>query len=592
MFDLGTILIDNNLDEGAHSYFYENPIGIISAYSKDEVKDAISQLENALKSNLYLAGYFSYELGYCFEEIFSKNIFQDNSNPLLWFGIYENRKILENSEVDLLLKLAAKGSDFNLSKPKYSNDYKEYSQKFEIIHNAIESGALYQANLTFDVEFDFSGSPIALYAALRNQQKSPCGSLINIGDALILSRSPEIFFQKQQRNICVIPMKGTMARSSEPQKDVANIETLKNDKKQRAENLMIVDLMRNDLSKISTKGSVKTDKLFEIQTFDSLHQMVSIINSTLKADVNIAEIIKAIFPCGSITGAPKISAMEHIVKLEDRPRGVYCGAIGHFEPNGDANFNVAIRTIIAKNKKVLMGIGSGLVYDSIAKNEYEECKLKASFLANAKPEFTLFETMLWQKGIGLSRIEKHIARLFNSAQSLGLSFNEAEFLDLINGFNPNQEAEFARVKIEVGKKITLSYSEYYPTDSDMKFSISPTIIDQANPWLFHKTNRRELYDIEWEVLCQKYGCDEIVYFNRNDELTEGSRTNIFAEFEDGEIYTPPIKCGLLPGVLRCELIEKGEVKERIIRRSDFTKVKQFYLGNSLRGLRKAIFKPL
>ncbi len=590
MFKAGTILIDNNLIDGAPSFLYQNPIETIIAPSINHVQSALAQIQNALGRGYFLAGYFSYELGYCFEEVLEKHLQPSYNEPLIWFGVYKDREILTNSQIEEILQTAAIGGGFQLLSQKFSLSKEEYADTFAQIHNSIKAGTIYQTNFTFDVNFDFKGSPIALYLALRNQQKSKCGSLI-IGDNFsILSRSPEIFFELNGADIMVMPMKGTITRSIDPVKDSKNIEKLQKDEKQRAENLMIVDLMRNDLSRISESGSVRVDKLFEVETYGTLHQMVSVINSRLRPNIGINEIIKAIFPCGSITGAPKISAQEQIRKYETRPRGIYCGAIGHFTPDNKAIFNVAIRTMTIKNNSLKMGIGSGIVHDSNADDEYQECLLKASFIDKSTKDFSIFETMLWNSEMGFVRKERHLKRLFNSAKALSKAINKEEILSLLENFKPDSGTKSARVKLEIHNEARLSYLEYKPSNDDMSFIISPTIMQSDNPWLFHKTSLRHLYDEEWQNLCQKAGADEIIYFNERGELTEGSRTNIFVKFGNGKIYTPPISSGLLPGILREEMLEAGKAEERIIHKSDFDQIQQFYLGNSLRGLRKAILK--
>ena len=592
MFKTGTILIDNNLEGDTKSFLYQKPSKIIIARNESEIESALLGIEQAISDGNFVAGYFAYELGYCFEPSLNEHLSIANSEPLIWMGVYKTRVELSNLEAQELLDKQIIGGGFRLGASEYSQSLEQYSQKFVALHKAIESGTIYQANLTFKAKYKFYGNPIALFCALREEQKTTCGAYIDTGSSVILSRSPEVFFEKSQSNIKVIPMKGTIARANEFNEDRANIEKLQNDEKQRAENLMIVDLMRNDLSRISEVGSVKVSKLFAVETYDTLHQMTSIIEADLMPRTNTSQLIKAIFPCGSITGAPKISAMEQIAKYETEPRGAYCGAIGHFTPDGFARFNVAIRTALISGQEMTLGIGSGVVYDSVTNEEYLECKLKASFVEKAISKFAILETLLWQKDFGFHRLERHLTRLKNSAFELGVNYSETQLMQKINNFKGAKTNDFERVKIELGEEIRLNSNEFIPSDDIITFAISPTIMQSNNPWLYHKTTMRNLYDSEWREINVNHSIDEIIYFNERDELTEGSRSNIFLDIGGENLITPPIQCGVLPGVLREELLESGKAKEQIISRDSFLNAKQVYLGNSLRGLRKAIIKSI
>lgn len=592
MLEAGTVLIDNNFERGAKSFLYQTPSKIIIAKNASEVDCALLEIEQAIINGNFVAGYFSYELGYCFEPPFKEQLLHANNEPLIWMGVYKNRIEFSNEETQDLLDKQINGGGFRIRGPEYSQNQEQYSQKFSDIHRAIECGTIYQTNLTFMAKYRFWGSPIALYSALRKAQKTTCGAYVSTGESIILSRSPEIFFELKKTNIKVIPMKGTLARAKDVKDDKANIAELQNDEKQRAENLMIVDLMRNDLSRISEIGSVKVSKLFAIETYDTLHQMVSTIDAKLKRSTSISQIVRAIFPCGSITGAPKISAMEQIAIHETEPRGVYCGAIGHFTPDGFARFNVAIRTALIKQQEMTIGIGSGIVYDSNPRDEYLECKLKASFVEKAIPKFAIFETILWQKNFGFHRLERHLRRLKNSADALAIFIDEEGLIREIDKFASEITHDYARVRIELGERISIKEEAFIPTNNTMRFAISSTIMQSNNPWLCHKTTQREVYDNEWFNLCTNDKIDEVVYFNERGELTEGSRTNVFVDFGDGSLATPPIDCGLLPGILREELLETGRAKEQIIDRDSLKNAKQIYLGNSLRGLRKAILKSI
>jgi len=431
---------------------------------------------------------------------------------------------------------------------------------------------------------DFEGSPIALYEKLRGRQKAKYCAYIDFSDAQILSLSPELFFEKNRQNIETHPMKGTISTDKENAFDI-----LLNDEKQRAENLMITDLMRNDLAKISRAGSVKVPKLFEIETYKTLLQMISRVKARLLPNKNAADILCSISPAGSITGCPKIRAEELIFEAENAPRDIYCGAIGMIEPKGNAKFNVAIRTSIIKENKLTLGIGSGIVYDSIAKKEYQECLLKSQFLTKAQDDFAIFETLLWTQEIGYQNLEMHLARLKNAAQHFGFRFDEDYIKHMLKNTADNIAWNKARIKISIDETSDeVAIFEFENDNKDWKIALSKTIIQTNNPWIYYKTTNRKTYDNEWQYYKDR-GIDEVIYQNEKGELTEGTRTNIFVDFGDKKLATPPISCGILNGILRQKLIENGDAYERILHADDLNAAQHIYVGNSLRGLKKAIF---
>ena len=412
-----------------------------------------------------------------------------------------------------------------------------------------------------------------------------------LGKVTVLSASPEVFIEQDGRSISTRPMKGTAPRAGTPEADAEARRQLSTDVKQRAENLMIVDLMRNDIGRIAEIGSVSVTDLFTVETFQTLHQMTSGVRATLKEGIGMTELLQGIFPPGSVIGAPKIRAMELIRALETEPRGVYCGAIGHISPEGRALFNVAIRTaVVFRDAAGEMGIGSGIVFDSSGPKEYDECLLKMKFLTDPVKRFELIETMLFEPGTGLVLLERHLARLKSSARYFGFAIDEDHvrqaLCDAIEG-----QSDRLRVRLLLSQSgaVTVTTTPLPAPDPEavMRFVVSETAVNSADIFLFHKTTRRELYDQEWQKYSETTGAEEVIYFNERGELAEGSRTTIFLE-RNGRLETPALSSGLLPGTLRSELIAQGRAVEEVLTIEDLKLADAIFLGNSVRGLMRAV----
>ncbi len=427
----------------------------------------------------------------------------------------------------------------------------------------------------------------ALYLALRERAGAAHCAYIDDGERQILSLSPELFFDLSRDGALMAkPMKGTAARAKDAHADAAARAHLAASAKDRAENLMIVDLLRNDLGRIAETGSVAVADLFAIETYPTVHQMVSTVTAQLKRGTGIADIVRALFPCGSVTGAPKIRAMEVIRELEQSPRGVYCGAIGHFAPDGSANFNVAIRTLTIEGHKGELGIGGAVVHDSLAAAEYAECLLKARYYEAARKPLELIETLCYEPHKGFVRAKRHLARMRASASFFHMPFDEGlarqslgKVVDDGNGplrmrLTLNERGEFACTSAPLGAGA-----------SEWNFTISEKRVNSADILLQHKTNRRELYESEFAAC----GADEVVFLNERGEITEGSRTNIFVQIDE-RLLTPPLSSGLLNGCLHAEMLANNDCEEHVLTSADLARAEKIYLGNSLRGLISAKFK--
>ncbi|HEY0325445.1 MAG TPA: aminodeoxychorismate synthase component I, partial [Allosphingosinicella sp.] len=410
------VLVDNA--RGGSATLLHEPVGFVTAREAGEVQGALDQLRDL--GGRQAAGFLSYEAGHALDPKLAPlaRPVEADGVPLLWFGLFDRVERVDAAE---LLPDPAGGW---CGRPRPLIDHRDYDSALERLHKHILDGDIYQANFTFQAEVAFAGHPLALYAALRQRAKAGYGAVVFTGTHWILSLSPELFFTLEQGQLKARPMKGTAQRGASPEEDRAAVEGLASDPKQRAENLMIVDLLRNDLSRVARPGSVKVPKLFTVETYPTVHQMVSTVTAELETGRDAVDVIRALFPCGSITGAPKLRAMEIIDELEDGPRGVYCGSIGRLRPNGDAAFNVAIRTLTIRDGEEVarLGLGSGIVADSRADSEWRECLAKGAFVA-ADRRFDLVETMRHDPQEGMIDLERHLARMKASAEARGFAFD-------------------------------------------------------------------------------------------------------------------------------------------------------------------------
>ncbi len=579
-------LLDNSLDRDGLRLLYETPREIVVAHEPRDVEPALKRLETVLADGKHAAGFFSYELGLLQEPRLVHRLPKTRAMPLLWFAIVdEPQKLSERQVLDWLEARAGTHAPSRMT--AVSLDEGAYLERFHTVKEMIASGDIYQLNLTFKARFEMEGRPEAHYLDLRKKQRVAYGAVIATDDFTVLSASPELFVRITDGIIETRPMKGTAARAPTLGADAEAKRILASDTKQRAENLMIVDLMRNDVGRIAEIGSVEVTDLFTVETYRTLHQLTSGVRAKLKHGIGLREWLPAIFSPGSVTGAPKVRAMELISDLETEPRGVYCGAIGWLSPNGDACFNVAIRTAtIWPGGKAEMGIGSGVVWDSAGASEYAECLLKMKFLTDAAIPLALFETMLYDGESGITLKQRHLDRLKSSAAYFGMSYDARKISRVLAGLAKQFGATRQRVRLVLGEdgNVTLTATPLPPADPGlhMRFVISGSRVNPADPLLYHKTTRRTLYDGEHARAAKEHGADEVVYLNTRGELAEGSRTNIFIE-RDGALLTPALTSGLLPGTLRAELLESGRAREAILTLADVESGRVF-LGNSVRGL--------
>ena len=578
------VLIDDATTSGCAQVF-SDPVEVLRCDAPGDVPATLAKIEQVVAEGYHVAGYLAYELGYTLEPKLTPLVPTKRDIPLIWMGVFHAPMQLNEDAFGIWADDPFTVGDMH---PTLGRD--DYIEQVERIRDHIRAGDVYQINHTFKQRFAFSGSPLSLYAHLRQKQRAKYGGLIADGEQHILSLSPELFVETQKGIVRTRPMKGTASRKANPADDETQKHWLSHDEKSKAENLMIVDLLRNDLGRVALVGSVNVTDLFSVETYPTLHQMTSGIEAKLRPGVGFGDLARALFPCGSVTGAPKVKAMEIIRGLEAEERGVYTGAIGYVSPNGEARFNVAIRTLKLTNGTGEMGIGSGIVYDSDPVVEWDECHLKARFLTAPHQPFELLETLLWEPGTGFALLDRHLERLVQSAAYFGYPCDVEAVTQVLQSAIPEVSQSAMRVRLVVDENGTAS-AEAIPltplsANSHIHFVLSDQTIDTQNPFVFHKTTHRAFYDDERTRLHDRTGCDEVIFLNADGEITEGSITNVFVE-RDGKLLTPPISCGLLNGTLRQDLIETGRAEEAILKPIDLTTNDGVWLGNSVRGLMPA-----
>jgi len=586
------VLLDDNLTPGGHTYLFQDPVEVLRCDRPDDLDRCLARLDAAGARGLYAAGYLAYELGYLLERKLAPLLPQDRDGPLLWLGLFEAPRRLDGPAAAAWLQGQAEPTQSSVRDLRLSVTRDAYLAALRRVKDYIAAGDVYQINLTFKCLFQCAGDALALYAALRERQQVAYGALLRLPDHDVLSLSPELLLQVVDGVALAKPMKGTAARGATPAEDEAERDWLRRDEKSRAENLMIVDLLRNDLGRVAEVGSVGVPELFAIESYPTVHQMVSSVTGRLRPGTTPRRLIEALFPCGSITGAPKVRAMEIIRELELEPRGVYTGAIGMIAPNGDMMLNVAIRTaVIDRAGRGQMGVGSGIVYDSDPDAEFAECLLKARFLTD-EPPFRLIETLRWTPAEGFYLLDRHFARLAASAAHFDFPCDLNEIERALENAVAGALNSCLRVRLLLNHRgapgVTATGIAVPDESAQMTFVVSDRPVDPEDAFLYHKTTRRELYESELARCQAATGCDEVVFLNVHGKLTEGSRTNLFVE-RGGRLLTPPLTCGLLSGTLRGALLDdpRRETQERPLTLADLDAADRIFLGNSVRGLRPA-----
>ena len=587
----------------ARSRLYSGHAGTLECVDAAGWPALLARMQQELARGRFAVPVLTYELGGHLLGIDA----HPSPGPLAQVLLFEHCAHLSSEEVAAwLAERAAAGSEptahpAGIAGVHANIDQAEFSRALGAIHAFIEAGHTYQVNYTYRLRFDAFGSVFALYRRLRARQPVPYGALVGLpGGGALLSLSPELFVRHTQGELVTRPMKGTAPASSDPLENVQRASALSHDTKNRAENLMIVDLLRNDLGRIAVTGSVKVPALFEVQRYSSVLQMTSTVQARLHPDAALPDILSALYPCGSITGAPKRRTMEIIRELEPAARGVYTGAIGWFDPPqngraiGDFCLSVPIRTLALQAsaggvRRGEMGVGAGIVFDSDAADEYAECQLKARFLTGLANEFEIFETMHASGAAGCRHHAQHLARMQASARYFGFPFDDGAAGTALDGACAALPEGAFRLKLSLTQTgmFQVQCAPLAPIGQPVRLLLAPGATSANDLFLRHKTSIRTRYDAAWRE-AEAQGAFDMLFFNERDELTEGGRSNVFVKV-DGRWYTPPLACGVLPGVMRAVLLAdpSWNAAERVLTRPMLAHAEEIMVCNGLRGAMKA-----
>lgn len=571
---------------------FDKPYRTLVATRIEEVLPILDAIHAATQNGTYAAGYLSYEAAPAFDPALTVRP-PSTTLPLAWFGLYTAPTLAASAGL----------ARYRVGTWQPDTAREAYERAIERIREAIRAGDIYQANYTMRLAANFSGSALAWYEDLKRGAHGRFPAFLDLGTHQLLSMSPELFFKWDGTTLTTRPMKGT-ARRAPPgsasaaawhAQDRAVADRLLHSEKDRAENLMIVDLLRNDLSRVAKPNSVKVPQLFTLETYPTIHQLTSTVTAATRAQTTLTAVFRALFPCGSITGAPKIKSSEIIAALEAAPRGVYCGAIGYVAPGGNAVFSVAIRTIVVERAaaRAECGVGGGVVWDSTPESEYEEALAKAGFLTAATPGFDLLETLRLDAG-NYDWLERHLARLMASAAALDFPIAETTIRSALTAFAASRTSGAYRVRLTVDGSGTPSLraddiAESAPPiwskpASLLGFEPKPIrlathAIDATDAALQHKTTRRTVYDLARRTLGDAF---DTLLWNSRGELTEFTYGNFVLQIGD-EWLTPPTHCGLLGGVLRGALLAHGDIQERVLTKADLARATSLWFINSVRG---------
>jgi len=579
---------------------FTSPVRVLSTHAVVGVRTALAEVEAAVHSGLYAAGFVTYEASAAFGlpatvQHGPRCNMEQNGLPLVCFGLFDAESI------ETLAQLP-QGGAAELGEWQPSIDHAAYLRAITAIKARIEAGDTYQINFTFRLNAPFRGEPAALMRDLYAAQAGRWSAFVDIGTHAICSASPELFVLGEDGRLECHPMKGTAARGWWPAQDAERGKQLQLSEKNRAENVMIVDMVRNDLGRIATVGSVRAVSLFDVERYPLQWQMTSRVVAEAPG-AGLSAIFESMFPSGSITGAPKHSAMSIIGELESTPRGIYTGAIGYLSPHGRWHFNVAIRTVLIDRtlNTAEFGVGSGIVWDSVDRDEYDECLIKArmvhvqssafgaqpsavpipSYIAGDAPDFRLLETLRWTHESGLVLLERHLARMHGSAECFGFTHGVQELRALLNEatadlVNPAR----VRLLLEHDGTVVCEAADLEPLpERSLRAALAADPVDPHDVVLFHKTTRRTTYE---RARASRPDAEAVILWNTLGEVTEGTDFNLVVEI-DGARVTPPVECGLLPGTFRAQLLDDGEISERRITVDELCAAGRGWLINSVRG---------
>ena len=563
---------------------FRDPGTVIRADTTGQVRGALAAVDDAVRRGRYAAGFVTYEAA----SAFGLPVGPPAAGlPLLAFGLFDA------ANTETLHRLPSAGSA-KVGEWTASIDHAAYLDAIAAIKAFIEAGDTYQVNFTFRLRAQFSGEPLALMRDIYAAQAGPWSAYVDLGERVICAASPELFFSIEEGRALCRPMKGTWPRGYWPAEDAAQGEALRRSAKNRAENVMIVDMVRNDLGRVAKTGSVTPGPLFNVERYPLQWQMTSDVEALVE-DARLLRMFEAMFPCGSITGAPKHRSMAIIRQLESSPRGIYTGAIGYISPRGRCHFNVAIRTVTVEREegRAEFGVGSGVVWDSVDRDEYDECLLKAEMLGGKispvrsaayvigdPPGFRLLETILWTLDGGFRLLERHLDRLRASADCFGFACDITDVRALLtDAVQDLRVPAKVRVMVEADGTVLCEAVDLVPLHEPVRLSLATSPVSRSDLFLYHKTTKRGVYE---RARASRPQADAVVLWNEEGEITESTECNIVI-VAGGNKITPPIECGLLPGTLRAELLDAEEIVEGRVTREDFLAADEVWLINSVRG---------
>ncbi|WP_031385683.1 aminodeoxychorismate synthase component I [Desulfonatronum thiodismutans] len=567
---------------------FRDPCEVIRAESVERVGPCLERIDGLAKQGLYAAGFVSYEAAPAFDPALRVRPRTEDGPPLLWFGIFE--RVERIAPLDFL-----RGTDPVSAPLAWSPSISEssYREALGSIREHLRVGECYQVNFTFRLRTAFPGDPWDFFLSVCRDRPPSHAAYVHLPDWAVCSFSPERFFVLDGEEIVSEPMKGTRPRGRTLEQDQTLADELRRSPKDRAENVMITDMVRNDLGRIAETGSVVVDDLCRVEKHATVWQMVSTVRA--RTSHSLTEIFAGLFPPASITGAPKAASMDIIADLESSPRGLYTGCVGYVGPRATrsasgakpgirAAFNVAIRTVLVDQhrNRAEYGVGGGIVWDSNVRGEYAECRTKAEVLHRRMPEFRLLETMLWTPGHGYALLERHLTRLGASAEYFDFHLDVQLVRDRLDGLSAGfgQKSQMVRLLLDKDGAVALEHlPPPSPSSVPLRVTLATSAVDSSDIFLYHKTTHRQVYA---QTLAAHPGFDDILLQNERGELTESIRANLAINL-DGVLWTPPIRCGLLGGTMRAEMVERGELKERVLRPEDLRGADRVMLLNSVRG---------
>lgn len=566
-------LIFQFADSGGHqsNVSFSNPQQIIVASAVEEVIPVLKKVQNAVAKGLYAAGYVSYEAAPAFNPMFKTR--DKGKMPLVWFGLFERPESQPFQRPP---------SSFDISDWQPSTSAADYYNGIQAIKEAIQKGETSQVNYTIRLRAKFSGDDFALYKQLSRMQTANYSAYLNMGRFRVLSASPELFFRWDGERLVARPMKGTMARGRWLEEDRAQMTSLTNSKKNRHENTMIVDLLREEIAGIAEAGSVRVPSLCEVERYPTVWQMTSTIVARTRPDVRLLDIFSALFPCGSVTGTPKKKTMSLIADLETSPREVYCGAIGFISPAGETVFNVPIRTVVIDKQTgtATYGAGGGITVASTAEEEYEEVRVKSAILTEQYPDFALLESLRLEHG-HYFLWDRHLNRLTRSAEYYGYHLPIDRIRAELEEYAAQHPYAVEKVRLLVRKdgNFTIEGESLTQLPPHPPVTLATAPISRENRFLYHKTTHRAIYD---EHRATHPAVFDVLLWNEAGEITEFTTGNIVLEINRKK-WTPPRDSGLLAGTFRDHLIDQGEIRERVLTKEDLTPCTTVWLINSVRG---------